>query len=182
MQRTREGCYVPRISINLSPRQLHDPELLETIESSICESGLRYGDVEIEITERCVVDDSRVVSDVLYALRARGVRIAVDDFGTGYSSFAYITGQPLDMIKLDRSFLTMVGEDLRTSTVVSGMIQMARELGMDLIAEGVETRQQQEFLLDQGCEFAQGFALARPQSPDSIIGLFRQQQSTLAEV
>ena len=178
----RESCYVPRISINLSPRQLHDPELLETIESAICESGLRYGDVEIEITERCIVDDSRVVSDVLYALRARGVRIAVDDFGTGYSSFAYIAGQPLDMIKLDRSFLTMVGEDLRTSTVVSGMIHMARELGMDLIAEGVETRQQQDFLLDQGCEFAQGFALARPQSPDSIVGLFRKQQSALAEV
>ena len=178
----REGCHIPRISINLSPKQLHDPELLETIESSICESGLRYGDVEIEITERCMVDSSRVVSDVLYALRARGVRIAVDDFGTGYSSFAYIAGQPLDMIKLDRSFLSLVGEDLRTSTVVSGMIHMARELGMDLIAEGVETRQQQDFLLDQGCEFAQGFALARPQSPENIVALFRNQQSTPADV
>ena len=176
-----KGFRVPRVSVNLSPKQLTDPELLEIIESSISEFALGYGDLEIEITERCVVDESRVVTELLHALRARGVRIAIDDFGTGYSSFAYLAGQPLDMVKLDRSFLARVGEDVRTGAVVSGMIHMTRELGMDVIAEGVETDQQAQFLRDHGCELAQGFALARPQDAERIIQLFEGSNTTPME-
>lgn len=176
----REGCAVPRISVNLSPKQLYDPELLATVEHSICQGGLRYGDLEIEITERCVVDESRLVTEVLHALRARGVRIAIDDFGTGYSSFAYIAGQPLDMIKVDRSFLSNIGEDPRRRKVVTGMIRLARELGMELLAEGVENEQQEQILREEGCEFAQGFALARPQTPEMIAGLFLEREASLA--
>jgi EAL domain-containing protein (putative c-di-GMP-specific phosphodiesterase class I)/GGDEF domain-containing protein len=176
-----EGCAVPRMNINLSPRQLHDPNLLGVIEGSIRAHQLRYGDLEIEITERCMVDDSPAVKDVLKALRARGVRIAIDDFGTGCSSFAYIAGQPLDMVKLDRSFLSRVGRDSRSRKVITGMINLARELGMELLAEGVETSLHEQFLRDEGCEFAQGFALARPQNAERIAGLFREQQAEQAE-
>jgi EAL domain-containing protein (putative c-di-GMP-specific phosphodiesterase class I)/GGDEF domain-containing protein len=176
----KEGCEVPRISVNLSPKQLYDPELVATVEKAVYQNDLHYGHLEIEITERCVVDDSRVVTEVLHALRARGVRIAIDDFGTGYSSFAYLAGQPLDMIKVDRSFLSRVGDDFRTRQVVAGMIRMAHELGMDLLVEGVENEEQEQFLRDQGCELAQGFALARPQTPDRIAGLFMEQQLALA--
>jgi diguanylate cyclase (GGDEF)-like protein len=168
----RTGCQVPRVSVNMSPRQLSDPELLATIETAISEGDLGYGDLEIEITERCVVEESRVVIELLQALRARGVRIAIDDFGTGYSSFAYLAGQPLDMVKLDRSFLARVGNDERIGAVLSGMIEMSRKLGMEVIAEGVESNRQAEFLRDNGCELAQGFALARPQDPERIVQLF----------
>jgi diguanylate cyclase (GGDEF)-like protein len=162
------GCDIPRVSINLSPRQLQDPGLLRVVESAVAEAGLKFGDLEMEITERCLVEETRTVTDTLHALRARGSRVAIDDFGTGYSSFAYVAWQPMDMIKLDRSFLLRVGDDKRTGTVVSSMIAMARELGMDVIAEGVENDQQTHFLREHGCEFAQGFALARPLDPGEI--------------
>jgi EAL domain-containing protein (putative c-di-GMP-specific phosphodiesterase class I)/GGDEF domain-containing protein len=167
------GCEVPRVGINLSPQQLHDPELLAVIESAITAGGLKFGDLEMEITERCLMENSRTVTDMLHALRARGIRIAIDDFGTGYSSFAYLAWQPLDRVKLDRSFLAGLSDDIRTGTVVSSMIAMSRELGMDVIGEGVENKRQTQFLHEHGCEFAQGFALAHPLDPGEIPPLLK---------
>lgn len=164
----RAGLAVPRISLNLSPRQLADTELLFVVDAAVRMSGIEYTDLELEITERCMVEDSTRVEETLTALRSRGVRLAVDDFGTGYSSFAYLAWKPLDMVKLDRSFLSRIDTDARTRAVVTGMIVMARELGLDIIAEGVETMEQAEFLREMGCEMAQGFALARPQDPEDI--------------
>ena len=164
----RAGLGVPRVSLNLSPRQLADTELLYVIDAAIRTSGIEHTDLELEITERCMVDDSTRIEETLTALRSRGVRLAVDDFGTGYSSFAYLAWKPLDMVKLDRSFLSRIDTDVRTRAVVTGMIVMARELGLEVVAEGVETMEQAEFLREMGCEMAQGFALARPQDPEEI--------------
>ncbi len=164
----RAGVDIPRISINLSPRQLADRELLRVIDTAVKASGLCHSDLELEITERCMLEDSSRIEEVLVALRGRGVRLAVDDFGTGYSSFAYLAWKPLDMVKLDRSFLARLDSDPRTRAVVAGMIAMARELGLEMVAEGVETMEQAKFLKDLGCDMAQGFALARPQDPEDI--------------
>ncbi len=167
----RAGLSVPRMSINVSPRQLLDPRLIEVTEAAVAESGLSMSDLEFEITERCMLEQSHQVADMLSALRQRGVRLAIDDFGTGYSSFAYLAWQPMDMVKLDRSFLARVGTDGRTDSVVRGMIAMARQLGLGLVAEGVENEEQAEFLRQVGCDVAQGFALARPQDPEAITQL-----------
>ncbi len=168
------GLHVPRIALNVSPRQLHDPRLVEMTESAVAENGLCMSDLEFEITERCMLVESEQVAETLRALRRRGVRLAIDDFGTGYSSFAYLAWQPLDMIKLDRSFLARVGTDSRTDAVVQGMVTMARQLGLGLVAEGVENAQQSEFLRRVGCEVAQGFALAHPQDPEAITQLLNE--------
>lgn len=167
----RAGLSVPRISLNVSPRQLVDPRLIEITEAAVESAGLCMSDLEFEITERCMLEESNQVADALFALRQRGVRLAIDDFGTGYSSFAYLAWQPLDMVKLDRSFLARVGIDNRTDAVVQGMISMARQLGLGLVAEGVENEQQADFLRQVGCEVAQGFALAHPQDPEAITQL-----------
>jgi EAL domain-containing protein (putative c-di-GMP-specific phosphodiesterase class I)/GGDEF domain-containing protein len=165
------GLEVPRISINVSPRQLLDPGLVTATEAAVAKAGLSFNDLEFEITERCMLEHSARVNTTLKTLRERGLRLAIDDFGTGYSSFAYLAWQPLDLIKLDRSFLSRVGTDNRTDAVVQGMITMARQLGLGLVAEGVENDQQAEFLRSAGCEVAQGFALARPQDPEAITQL-----------
>ena len=178
----RNGVDIPRVSINLSPRQLTDPDLLGIFENAVSDNDLRYGNIEVEITERCIVEESRVTTELLHALRARGIRIAIDDFGTGYSSFAYLAWQPLDMVKLDRSFLARAAGEMRIGAVISGMISMAKDLGMDVIAEGVETDQQARFLQEHGCEYAQGFALARPQDPDRIPELFTSAQGRAQQV
>ncbi|MEE4190285.1 MAG: bifunctional diguanylate cyclase/phosphodiesterase [Halieaceae bacterium] len=167
----RAGLSVPRISINVSPHQLLDQRLLEVTEAAVAASGLEMNDLEFEITERCMVEHSNQVLEMLHELRRRGVRLAIDDFGTGYSSFAYLAWQPLDIVKLDRSFLARVGDDDRIDAVVRGMIAMARQLGLGLVAEGVENEQQADFLRSVGCDVAQGFALAHPQDPEAITQL-----------
>ncbi len=165
------GLSVPRISLNVSPRQLLDARLLEVTEAAAAETGLSMTDLEFEITERCMLEQSDEVAGTLTALRQRGVRLAIDDFGTGYSSFAYLAWQPMDIVKLDRSFLARVGEDDRTDAVIQGMVSMARQLGLGLVAEGVENEQQANFLRAVGCDVAQGFALAHPQDPEAITQL-----------
>ncbi len=167
----RAGLAVPRISLNVSPRQLQDPDLVTVTEAAVADAGLLMSDLEFEITERCMLEESQRVNDTLASLRHAGVRLAIDDFGTGYSSFAYLAWQPLDMVKLDRSFLARVGTDHRTDAVVQGMVAMAQELGLGLVAEGVENEQQAEFLRRIGCDVAQGFALAHPQDPEAITQL-----------
>jgi EAL domain-containing protein (putative c-di-GMP-specific phosphodiesterase class I)/GGDEF domain-containing protein len=166
-----EGLEVPRMSLNLSPHQLTDTGLILVIEDAVCATGIDYKDLEFEITERCMLEASSRVSEMLALLRDRGVRLAIDDFGTGYSSFAYLAWQPLDLVKLDRSFLARLGHDDRTRAVLAGMIDMAHRLGLELVAEGVENDEQADFVKKLGCDIAQGFALARPEDPEEISRL-----------
>jgi EAL domain-containing protein (putative c-di-GMP-specific phosphodiesterase class I)/GGDEF domain-containing protein len=159
----RAGYTVRRMAVNVSPRQLENEALLNVIDEAISSSGLSYSDLELELTERCVLEYTPRVESVFEMLRDRGVRIAVDDFGTGYSSFANLVKQPLDVLKLDSSLVADVASDPRARRVVSMIIAMARELDLELIAEGVETPEQRQFLEDSGCSMAQGFGLAKPE-------------------
>jgi EAL domain-containing protein (putative c-di-GMP-specific phosphodiesterase class I)/GGDEF domain-containing protein len=172
-----QGLDVPKVSLNLSPRQITDAGLLPVVEAAVSMSGLAFSDLEFEITERCMLEESSRVSDMLLALRSKGVRLAIDDFGAGYSSFAYLAWQPLDSVKLDRSFLARLGRDRRATAVIAGMIAMARQLGLELVAEGVENKRQAALLRELGCDIAQGFALARPQDPGDLARLLARQGS-----
>lgn len=165
------GCGPLRVAINVSPRQLLDESLIDVVVDAVESAGIDFCDLEIEITEQCIVDHLPTVQRVLGELNQKGVRMAVDDFGTGYSALAYIAQLPLTLIKLDRSFLSDVSCDSRASQLVTALITMAKELNLEILAEGVETLLHHQFLCDAGCELGQGFGFARPCSAEALLEL-----------
>ncbi len=172
LRRWRDAGYdLPRIAINVSPVQLLDDEIINVISKAVARAGLQYSDLELEITERRMMENLQAVEHLLFKLSQKGVHITVDDFGTGYSSLAYIAHLPLDTIKIDRSFLYDIISDQRAARIVMGIIAMANTLELRVVIEGIETKAQQEFLQATGCHLAQGYALARPQSADAIASL-----------
>ena len=157
------GCAPPRLSINLSVRQLLDPslpELLERTQRNFFGNG--HGVLEMEITESGLMRDTGRAADLLSTLRAQGIRIALDDFGTGYSSLAYLKHLPIDVLKIDKSFVTDVASSLQDQAIVISVITLARSLKMQVLAEGVETEAQCAFLRDNGCDSIQGYLLSKP--------------------
>ena len=146
-----------RVAVNLSALKLHSRGILERLCELFATTGARAQHLELEITESALITDFDAASKWLGAVREMGVTVALDDFGTGYSSLAYLRRLPLDAIKIDQSFVAGLQEDRSTVAIVRAMIAMARELGMTVVAEGVETQQQAELLTRLGCDFLQGF-------------------------
>jgi diguanylate cyclase (GGDEF)-like protein len=161
------------IAVNLSPRQLHDPELVEFAAKALDHAGLPAGALIIEITENLLLKDAELARSRLAALRALGIQVAVDDFGTGYSSLAYLDRYPVDILKIDRSFVDSLGDSAKSTALVRSIIDLATALGLDTIAEGVEDRHQLATLRSLGCHFAQGFFFARPRPAGEIVGLIQ---------
>jgi diguanylate cyclase (GGDEF)-like protein/PAS domain S-box-containing protein len=152
-----------RIGVNLSPIQFRHGDLPVLVHSILLETGLHASRLELEITESVLIDDfSRTVS-VLRRLKALGVRIAMDDFGTGYSSLSYLQAFPFDKIKIDQAFISNLKENSQAATIVRAVIGLARGLEMPVIAEGVETKEQLEFLSGESCDEVQGYLTGRPQ-------------------
>ncbi len=145
------------VAVNVSPRQFRSGDLLATVTAILEETGLAPHDLELEITEGVLIDDPRTVIDVLHALRELGIRIVVDDFGTGFSSLAYLTRFPIDKIKIDRSFVQDLPIDGPDAAIVDTIIVMAHTLSMKVIAEGVETVDQEAYLAERNCDEVQGF-------------------------
>ncbi len=127
--------------------------------------------IEIEMTESAILGDADEVMEVLKSLKQTGVRIALDDFGTGYSSISHLAHFPIDVLKIDQSFVARIDDDAQGATLVSALIAMARRLSLSVVAEGVETEEQAEFLRDEGCNVLQGFLLARPLDVDRATEL-----------
>ena len=152
-----------RLSVNLSPAQVRDDDILGTVRAALAESGLAPSRLELEITEGLLMQDTEVVLQRLGALRALGVRIALDDFGTGYSSLGYLWRFPFDRLKIDRSFVRVLGEEPRAGAIVETIIGLGRVLRMPVTAEGVETEDQLRALAAMDCEEVQGFLLGRPE-------------------
>lgn len=150
-----------RLAVNVSPRQLRDKEWLAVLERALASSGLSGDQLELEITEGIFMEDPRTVVEVLNTVRALGVAIVIDDFGTGFSSLAYLTRFPIDKIKIDRSFIADVVDSPADAAIVDTIIVMAHTLGMTVVAEGVETEQQEIYLRAKGCDQAQGFRYSR---------------------
>lgn len=162
-----------RIAVNLSARQLTE-ELPTIIAGALRRTGADPSRLTLELTETLLIETSHSATDILATLRAMGVQICLDDFGTGYSSLSYLQHFPLDVLKLDRSFISGLGTTPSAAKIVAATIDMARALGMSVVAEGVETAQQLQCLRDLACQFAQGYHLARPQPPEAIAALLDQ--------
>lgn len=150
-----------RVSVNLSPRQLEDDNLLTMLDQALEDSGLSPDCLELEITEGLLLQHSAQTLDTLTAIRARGIGISIDDFGTGYSSLSYLTRFPIDKLKIDQSFVRNIGIDPNDAAVVAAIIAMAHRLHIQVVAEGVETAVQLAFLRENGCDAVQGYYLSR---------------------
>ncbi|MFL6240866.1 MAG: putative bifunctional diguanylate cyclase/phosphodiesterase [Actinomycetes bacterium] len=170
------------VGVNLSPRQLYDDAFFTTALSALARAGLPPAALTIEITENLLLADSTLAEERLAELRAHGIRIAVDDFGTGYSSLAYLRRFPVDVLKIDRSFVEPVCSDARPAALVRSIIDLASALDMDTVAEGVETKEQAAVLNSLGCHVAQGFYFAKPKPADVIEKLLLAGAHTLAEL
>jgi len=165
----RHGFH-PRMSVNLADRDLRDHSLVARIADAIAANQLRAGSLELEITERVVDEASETFLDTLHEIKALGVQIAIDDFGTGHSGLSRLRTFPVDTLKIDRSFVAEVVNPGDRAPLLAAMVRLAHDLGMRVVAEGVETEVQAEFLRDQGCDLGQGYLFARPQAPADVLG------------
>jgi diguanylate cyclase (GGDEF)-like protein len=157
-----------RMAVNICPAQLMATDFCTSVDAAVSRAGIEHSDLELEITERQMVEHLPRVEQTLRALMARGVRVAIDDFGTGYSSLACLMQLSIHAVKVDRGFMAQIPENGRAGRIVALIIDMARELELDLTAEGIETDAQHRFLLESGCAFGQGYNFARPQSAEAI--------------
>jgi diguanylate cyclase len=156
------------ISVNLSPAQFAEPGIVASVADVLRRTGLPAARLELEITEGTLMDDTQNALRILSALKELGVKIAMDDFGTGYSSLSYLRKFPFDKIKIDRSFISDVGDDAEAATIVQAIIALGRSLRLDVTAEGVETKRQLAMLRSHGCTFVQGYLTGRPHPADQI--------------
>jgi diguanylate cyclase (GGDEF)-like protein len=157
------------LSVNLSPHQFAQAKLLRTIEESLDESGLHPNDLEIEIIENTLMINSSANMKTLQMIRDLGVGLSIDDFGTGFCNFNYLLQYQVDRLKIDQSFVRQAASDVNAASVVRTVIAMSHGLGVKVIAEGVETRDQLKFLLRRRCDQAQGYFFARPLSPEKFV-------------
>jgi len=162
------------VSVNLSPKQIEDPSLLEDVASALRESGLHPRDLLLEITEGLLLYDNETLTERLRRLKELGVRLAIDDFGTGFSSLSYLQRLPLDFLKIDRCFVSELKDEAGASSFAYTIVVLARSLGLRVIAEGVETQVQHQRLGDMGCDMAQGFLYARPLPPEELEAWLRR--------
>lgn len=163
----RMGIAPVRISINLSPLQLQRPNIVETFQAIMRETGADPTKLELEVTETALMQQPEIAVRRLHEFRCAGIGVAVDDFGMGYSSLSQLRALPVDRIKIDRAFVHSV-EESDTGAIVKAIVTLARALGLSVIAEGVETLEQQEFLLALGCVEAQGYRFSKPLDAESI--------------
>jgi diguanylate cyclase (GGDEF)-like protein len=159
------------LAVNLSVRNLADPALVDRVAELIARAGVAPDSLTLEITESGVMTDPEAAIAMLWGLRRIGVRLSVDDFGTGYSSLAYLKRLPVDEVKLDKSFVLNMTGDPDDAAIVRSTIELAHNLGLQLVAEGVEDQETLELLASLGCDLAQGFHLAHPMLPDDLARL-----------
>jgi diguanylate cyclase (GGDEF)-like protein len=157
-----ERVGVLRLALNISAQQFGQPDLAASIERIVRSAGVGPEEVELELTESILLAHAGSALDILRELKARGFRLAIDDFGTGYSSFGYLKNFPVDTLKIDRSFISDVTTDPGDAAIVEAMVGLARSLGIEPLAEGVETLEQKEFLERIGCNMMQGYYFSRP--------------------
>jgi diguanylate cyclase (GGDEF)-like protein/PAS domain S-box-containing protein len=160
-----------KIAVNLSPRQFRDPGMFEFVQEQLEKNALPGSVLELEITEGVLMSANTFVDELLTDLSRLGVTISMDDFGTGYSSLSYLRNYPFNTLKIDRSFIQDITFDPADRELVSAAITMGRNLGLNVVAEGVETEEQLEILKQLGCELAQGYLFSRPVAAEAVPGL-----------
>lgn len=167
-----------RVAVNVAALQLASPGFIGVIASALADAGLPAHRLEIELTERVVMDKG--IADMLLRIRETGVHIAIDDFGTGYSSLNYLSRFPANVLKIDKSFIDNIPDHPKDEGVVRTILNIGRELGMTVIAEGIEHRAQAEFLAGQRCDIGQGYYYYRPLAAEEFALLIRPDQAAPA--
>lgn len=163
-----------RLAVNLSPGQLNDVKLIDRIDRILEETGFEPHLLELEITESALIRNEEPALRALDKLRRRGIRISLDDFGTGFSSLSYLKRFPVQSIKIDKSFVFGIGSDDEDEAITAAILSMAKDLALDVVAEGVETQSQLRFLRDRHCDAAQGFLISPPLSAEEFESFLEQ--------
>jgi diguanylate cyclase (GGDEF)-like protein/PAS domain S-box-containing protein len=164
----REGLPQLRLAVNVSSQQIRRPELLEIVDRALRDADLDPTHIELEITESALLADERSVLENLRGLKERAVRLALDDFGTGFSSLSHLVRFPIDVLKIDQTFVHGIGRSRQADAIVSTVVAIAHRLGLEVVAEGVESEEQERYLREEGCDLLQGFRIARPLTPDAF--------------
>jgi predicted signal transduction protein with EAL and GGDEF domain len=174
----RRGLLPVAMAVNLSPRQFADEHLLHDIDLALAESEMSPVLLQLEVTESMMMRNVPRAVRVLHAIQSRGIRLAIDDFGTGYSSMSLMKQFPIDTIKIDRSFVRDLPRDSEDQAIAQAIISMGKALGMTVVAEGVETVEQQAFLKHHDCDEMQGYLFSRPLPPRDVAELLSSAQVT----
>jgi diguanylate cyclase (GGDEF)-like protein len=173
-----QGVDLEYVAVNVSSRQFRQPNFVEVVEAALRKHALPAECLELEITESLLLNDADAVVAMLNRLKGLGVRISIDDFGTGYSSMAYLERLPFDTLKIDISFIRKIQEDGQGGTIAATILAMAHSLGKGVVAEGVQTQAQVDFLRKLDCELVQGYLYSRPLAGDDLVVYVRARQST----
>lgn len=170
----KQGLPPVSMAVNLSLRQLTDESFLQDIREVLQETGMAPNYLELEITESMVMHNPERLIPILTKIKAMEIRLAIDDFGTGYSSLAQLRNFPIDSIKVDRSFIRNLPQDMDNKAITEAIITMGRSLNLTVVAEGVETKEQESFLRQKVCDEMQGFYFSKPIEPDQFAVLLRK--------
>ena len=173
----REGFHDLRVAVNLSGRQFRQDDLADMVGGLLRETGFNPACLELELTEGILMDHTESNIATLKRFKAMGVELAIDDFGTGYSSLSYLQRFPVDVLKIDRAFIKDLPSDASSAAIVDAVVTLAHGLGLEVVAEGVETDEQQEFLDEHGCDIGQGFLFGRPMPLDQFRELLIHEKS-----
>jgi len=165
------------VAVNLSARQFRKGDLTQRLQSILQHSGLAAGELELELTESMIMDNPQQAVQIMHELKQLGLSLSLDDFGTGYSSLNYLRRFPVDNLKIDRSFIRDVATDTSGASVVTSIIQIAHNLGLGAVAEGVETRDQLDFLRRCGCDQLQGYLFSKPLAAEDFAAFLREGRS-----
>jgi EAL domain-containing protein (putative c-di-GMP-specific phosphodiesterase class I) len=180
----RAGLPVVPVSVNVSPVQFTGPDLVQTIEESLAAHGVPANLIRLEVTEALLIKDAAATMALLGRLKNLGVGLAVDDFGTGYSSLSYLQLLPIDELKIDQAFVREIGAVSeatgRAPKLVQSMVALGHSLGLAVVAEGVETGAQLDFLARIGCDRVQGYAIGRPMAGEDLMRLLASSNRPLA--
>jgi diguanylate cyclase (GGDEF)-like protein/PAS domain S-box-containing protein len=174
------GLETFKMAVNLSGRDLQQPDLVERVAKILRDTGFPAGQLELELTEGVAIEQSSGALETLMALKTLGLQLAIDDFGTGYSALSRLRDLPFDRLKVDKVFVDDIGSPVESSVLVDTILQMAHVLGMEVVAEGVETRTQADYLRDRHCDFAQGYLFNRPMSEADLGHLLVDQMALIA--
>ncbi|NRD74216.1 bifunctional diguanylate cyclase/phosphodiesterase [Shewanella sp. VB17] len=174
--------YELRISINLSPSQVFDINLFSDLHACVKHYNIDPGLLELEITEGVLVDDYSIIEQLLNKVRALGMSVSIDDFGTGYSSLAYLKKLPVDILKIDQSFIRDIVNDDNDKAIVKAIISMAHNLNLGVIAEGVETKEQLSFLHKNDCNAVQGYLFSKPAEFDKFIAYLKDEKNGIVQI
>ena len=170
------------LSLNISAIQYMREEFIDEILGIIEKYNVNPSELELEITESVLIGNFKEITEKMCTLRAHGIRISMDDFGTGYSSLSYLKGLPIDTLKIDKSFVDTSITDENTRVITESIIFMAKRLGFETVAEGVETNEQFEYLKSIGCDCIQGYFLGRPMPKSDIEELLGSKRQRLEDI